>query len=1053
MHHRLFVMAAALMLGSAASAQQPKAALSSSMPRTLKFTTDQGTWISLDVSRDGNTIVFELLGDLYTLPITGGDATRITSGPAFDSQPRYSPDGKQILFVSDRDGSDQLWIMSADGSSAHAVTRGTGHWFISPEWSPDGAYIVTSRRDGPAGSGPLYQYKIGTDSITKLTDNAVGAAFGPDGRYVWGTTVRPPDGQSWLGAYQLIVYDRFAGKSSTRSFARGGAMRPALSPDGNLLVYATETDTATAFVVRDLRTNAERVLFATTSRIDAGEADDTRDALPGYSFTPDSKALVLTLDGKLYRVDVTTGAKTLIPFRAEVDQQLRPLVRFQRRVNDSRDVALDHLTDIRFSPDGKRVAFGALNQIWVVDWPNARRSTVANVDTIRGARPLTDFHGAAFQPAWSPDGKYVAFAARTANDSGVVYRIRADGRGKPERLTSGEWLFSHPVYSPDGSRIVTVRGWEQDGRSVRTEVAWYPSAGVDQPGTLITNDVNEDAQPAFTARDTARIYLGTTSVKWDGSGRTEYYKPAYDQRVYWSPDGKYAAVTQPWRVRMAANRYMSSKFSEVYLLNAPAPDSGTAKEIVVPGPAARSATRSTGEFPGWTADGRTIHYSLGNAVFLVDVTADTLKAREYVIDVRVPRDRPNGALLLRGARVVTMKGNEIIDKGDILVVDNRIAGVGPTGTISAPTGAKIIDVSGKFIMPGMFDIHAHPRLEDAATDPWPWQPAMMLAYGITTFHDPQSQTTDIFGVSELAAAGTILSSRIMTTGPSIEFGDELRSLDDARRVVGRYANYLHTNTIKEYTVGGRQQRQWVNEAAAELGVHATTEGSRDVKMAITDMLDGYSGHEHNFPIPELYEDMLRLIAFAGTIYTPTLLVNYGAPAAQTYYGARYDEHDDPKARRFYPHDYLDLWTLRNRRAIRENQFRFRAYATQLAEIVAHGGRVGLGGHGVMIGPGVHWELWAMQSGGLSTLETLRAATANGAEALGVSQDLGSIEVGKLADILVLDRDPLVDIHNSMSIRYVIKNGRLYDAENLDEICPRQVTSRWHVDRSSLPSHQ
>src|SRR3989475_5483607 len=120
--------------------------------RKVEFDAHEGTWLSLDVSPDGKTIVFELLGDLYTMPVTGGAATRITSGPAFDSQPRYSPDGRHIVFLSDRSGGENIWICDADGTHAKALTKGGNQLYASPVWTPDGNYIVASRTSGVLGS-------------------------------------------------------------------------------------------------------------------------------------------------------------------------------------------------------------------------------------------------------------------------------------------------------------------------------------------------------------------------------------------------------------------------------------------------------------------------------------------------------------------------------------------------------------------------------------------------------------------------------------------------------------------------------------------------------------------------------------------------------------------------------------------------------------------------------------------------------------------------------------------------------------------------------------
>jgi len=236
-------------------------------------------------------------------------------------------------------------------------------------------------------------------------------------------------------------------------------------------------------------------------------------------------------------------------------------------------------------------------------------------------------------------------------------------------------------------------------------------------------------------------------------------------------------------------------------------------------------------------------------------------------------------------------------------------------------------------------------------------------------------------------------------------------------------------------------RQWVIMAAREQGITPTNENYLDIKKNITQLLDGYAGNEHSYPIYPLYKDFVQLHAESGTTYTPTLIVNFGAPFGEIFYYQSYPLHDDPKVRRFIPHSVIDGKVLRREFGFHESTFGFRQQAEQAAKIVAVGGRVGVGAHGQLNGPGAHWELWMIQSGGMPRIDALKVATIFGADAIGLAKDLGSLEPGKLADLQVLDRNPLDDIRNTMSIRWVMKNGRLYDGNTLDELWPRQVTRK------------
>ena len=391
---------------------------------------------------------------------------------------------------------------------------------------------------------------------------------------------------------------------------------------------------------------------------------------------------------------------------------------------------------------------------------------------------------------------------------------------------------------------------------------------------------------------------------------------------------------------------------------------------------------------------------------------------------------------MKGGRIITMKGGEVIENGDLLITNNRIAALGASGSLTVPESASIIDIRGKTVTPGFVDTHAHM---------WPywglhknqvWIYSANLAYGVTTTRDPQTATTDVLTYADMVEAGMLHGPRIYSTGPGVGFWMyQIESLDHARDVLKQYSEYYNTKSIKMYLVGNRQQRQWIIMAAKELKLMPTTEGGLDFKLNMTQLLDGYPGHEHALPIYPLYKDVIKTVADSKMAVTPTLLVSYGGPWAENYYYSRENVWGDKKIQYFTPYQELAQKSRRRPGWFMEEEHIFKKHAEFAKDLVEAGGLAGVGSHGQLQGLGYHWELWSVASGGMKNSDALKVATILGAEALGLDGDLGSLEKGKLADILIMSKNPLENIRNTNTLTHVIKNGKVYEADTLDEIWP------------------
>jgi Tol biopolymer transport system component len=414
---------------------------------TIEFTTDEGTWMSLDVSPDGRTIAFDLLGDIYTLPVDGGTAKRIIGGMSFDSQPKFSPDGKTIAFLSDRSGVENLWLADADGSNPRAVTKDrptsdAPEKMSSPSWTRDGRYLLVSKSRPPdPGAHGIFLYdKDGGSGIRigsapppppdpdspeppRPPRNRLGAVASPDGRFIYyaertgnfSYNVRFP-------LWQIVRFDRETGDTATITNAQGSAMRPVLTPDGKLLVYATRFETQTGLRVRNLETGDERWLIYPVTRDDQ-ESVASRDTMPGYAFMPDGRSLVVPIGGKIQRVDFESGRASVVPFTAKVEVDIAARLLFENKLDDGPTLRARLIRWPKISPDGRRAVFSALNKLWIMDLPGGAPKRLTTTSAEAG-------NVGEFMPTWSPDGQSIAFAT-WSKDGGNLFRVAAAPPASP----------------------------------------------------------------------------------------------------------------------------------------------------------------------------------------------------------------------------------------------------------------------------------------------------------------------------------------------------------------------------------------------------------------------------------------------------------------------------------------------------------------------------------------------------------------------------------------------------------------------------------------------
>ena len=1011
--------------------------------RDLALDTRAGTWMSLDVSPDGKTLVFDLLGDLYLLPLEGGEARAIASGIAWQMQPTFSPDGTRIAFTSDAGGGDNLWVMKSDGSEPRQVTKESFRLLNSPAWSPDGEYLAarkhfTARRSLGAGEIWLYHVATGGDGVqltTRRNDQMdLGEpAFSPDGRHVY-FSHDTSGGDTFAyskdpnpGIYAIDRLDRVTGERTTVVSGLGGACRPVPSPDGKSLAFVRRVRYQSTLFVHDLASGLSRPVWDGLER-DMQETWAVHGVYPAFDWTPDGKEVVLWARGKLWRVEIASGEAREIPFHVRDTRSVAEVVRFPVEVApDEFDVKL--LRWVRVAGDGSFVVYQALGHLWRRALPDGTPERVT-----------TDEDVFEFFPALSRDGKALVYLAWNDERLGEL-RLRDLASGKTRALTSEPGHYADPVFSPDGTTVV----YHKRGGGYVTSPLWSREPGiyaVPAAGGTPVLVTREGTNPQFGA-DSTRVYLSTAapekesdhrklfSVELDGSDRRAHLTSDWATEFVVSPDERWVAFVERFNAHVM-------------------PFVPSGRELAV-GPKTTAlpvakVSRDAGENLQFSGDSRTLHWSLGPELFtrplqeafafLAGAPAELPPPAESGRNIafRARQAKPAGVIALVGGKVVTMRGDEVLEDGVVVVDGNRIAAVGARSAVAIPSGAQIVDVAGTTVLPGLVDVHAHgSQASDGITPQSNWIHAANLAFGVTTIHDPSNDTNDIHAAAELAKHGDILSPRTFSTGTILygatgSFAAPIDSLDDARSHLRRL-KAVGAISVKSYNQPRREQRQQVLAAARELGMMVVPEGGSLLQHNLTMVVDGHTGIEHSLPVEHIYSDVTQLWGPSGVGYTPTLVVGYGGPWGEEYWYQHENVWENERLARFVPRFVLDPRS-RRRTMYPPEEFNTLRSAGICKALVDAGARVQLGAHGQLAGLAAHWELEMFVQGGMSPHEALRSASLSGAQYVGLDRDLGSLEPGKLADLFVCEGDALSDAARARDVRYTMLNGRLYDADSL-----------------------
>lgn len=1016
----------------------------------IRFNTTEGTWMNVDVSPDGETIVFDLLGDLYLLPIEGGDAVSLTGGKAWDQAPRFSPDGTQVHFVSDREGHKNVWRLTFADHSLQQITWSETDILGGPNWSQAGSRLLVgvADRDGTSPEvilhainpisgvmAPINRSRMSvideeTSAPLRHRWNAHSGIESSDGKVFFSESQPAPDdfGSSMIG---LFVFDRKSQRRATMT--KLGASyhehKPQLSHDGNLIVYFRQySEHRTELRVLNRMTGHDDVLVRLTDVEYPGYLRRA-DSRPNYAFTPDDQSVIFWHAGKIQRVKLADRSIEIIPFRVAVEREVTTRVGpTVKRIDDVGEAATIRWPSL--STDGQTIVFSAFGYVWVLDMPTG---------DVRRLSSSLDFE---YMPTISPDGQSVAYIsfASFGDEYGCGRLMVADidGRKHREILAESDVDYLTPQWSQDGSMIALIREVDRR-RGVKSTFGW----------TYAARGAFHEVASATTFSDFAKLFIYSRQVKFDAAG---------DRLFFSYPRSRAETVLAAADLNGGAAKVLAIGTSEVGGI-APAPDlenlALTRRDgsvWVIPfnigeetttvsslAPDARRVSRNGGYYVDWN-NPEQLTFGLGKEFYRYRLNVNELQS--FSVKARYPEPSATQPVAFTGARLITMSGDvgsgSVIESGTVVVAGARIVAIGPASAVDIPKKALVVDVTGKTIMPSLLDTHYHGMGDSSSS-------ALMLPspdigdqtatmFGITSVWNPGGMVDDaVPAAADLQKAGRIVGPRLShaAVGAVGHPYETLVGYPAAQAVVSQRRE-LGVDVLKEYNTPTRQQRQWLSAAAYESGLGIVSH-LETFDGTMTRIVDGYTGGDHPSLPDAFYKDVHELLKQTGFIWTPNLVITRGITGTRNDIG------------RFYCDSVIEKQKQGNLDArlagsvcgadnhlptVTYDTHRVSRVAKSVALAASNGVAIGVSAHNKP-GSELHREMWHLWKGGMPIEDVLQAAVNVNARKLGLQEEIGTLEPGKLADFLVFDKNPLENILYTLSLRYTVQGGVVYDSATSD----------------------
>jgi Tol biopolymer transport system component len=978
----------------------------------------QASALTLALSPDRKTISMNLLGNLWTLPASGGTATRTSSLMQDTAYPDWSPDGKTIAFQSYKSGTFHIWAMNPDGSNVREITSGF-YDDREPQFSPDGTKIAFSSDRPPAGSPAgtatgsynVWTLTLATGQLTEVTHQSGGTndyypTWTPDGKQI--TYVDTSH------AIESVASDGTGTPTTVFSDPTNTFYSPTWSPDGKSLAY---TELVNQGTLTQLFVNGKAV---------SGNEDVF--AFPARWASNDS--LIYAANGSILQRSVSGGTVKTIPFSAKVSFNRAS---YPMKAHDFDSTAKQPATGIltpELSPDGRHVAFVALNQLY---------------EMRIGQRPvaLTHTPWAKATPVWSPDGKFLAYSSD--QDGPMAVYIRNVRTGATRRLTAPfTGAQAKLAWSPDGKKIAFESALDSEAGSQALyvadvagghfrqifgpnnakgadyEIAFEPGAPSWGPDSnTITLPVQQSYSTRFREGESEILTVDATT------GATHEYDPwpyeTITNRVegdgpVWSPDGKFMAYV----------------LDDVLWALPVTPTGAPAGEP-------RQLTSDVADQLSWSGNSQQILYDSAGTLRMVSIHGGAPATVPVSLNWH-PQAAPAGEKVIHAGTVWTGTSAAEQHNVDIVVSGNHIVSVSPAKPRSSyPKRVQYVNASADTVIPGLWDAHSHENMDQPFAGNR--RDRLELAMGVTSEISMGDEAYHSLEQVESQQSGATMGPRYFWGAEPVDgrriFYSWMRAdpnMAALDRDLGRLKK-LKPDMLKTYVRLPNSYEQKAINAGHQMGVPSFSHyfwpalefGQDGTSHWATQRL-GYQLATSNNTVA--YDDTIQLYGQSDMSITNT-----------PFSGVQFLENvngkpilSDPRMKAL-----LSPWQY----ALAEQEYAapplnaaslqsIRGWSQADAKILAAGGTV-LGGTDNPIGIGNWGTVVAasvMAHTGLSNYQALRAYTVEPAKVMGVLNQIGTIQPGMIADMDIIHGNPLKNIETIANDAFVMQNGRLFTEQDL-----------------------